>query len=216
MKTSIFTLTISSAAAFSPVAKNTVQSTTQLNLGYISGPEGGLKHKPFGSPGHFETIGDKSDAGRTADYNADSLAHKPFGAPGHFETFGEKSNAGRTEDFNAASLAHKPFGSPGHLETYGDRSDAGRTADYNAASLAHKPFGSPGHIETFGEKSNAGREVTNGEEIHHGRSSYAPVKNYQHVCGEIGYEETELSSAMVSPTYSAPAQSYAPGSWSPN
>ena len=153
MKTSIFALTISSAAAFSPVAKNT-QSTTQLNLGYISGPEGGLKHKPFGSPGHFETIGDKSDAGRTADYNAASLAHKPFGAPGHFET--------------------------------------------------------------FGDKSAAGREVTNGEEIHHGRSSYAPVKNYQHVCGEIGYEETELSSAMVSPTYSAPAQSYAPGSWSPN
>ena len=154
MKTSIFALTISSAAAFSPVAKNTVQSTTQLNLGYISGPEGGLKHKPFGSPGHFETFGDKSDAGRTADYNAASLAHKPFGAPGHFET--------------------------------------------------------------FGDKSAAGREVTNGEEIHHGRSSYAPVKNYQHVCGEIGYEETELSSAMVSPSYSAPAQSYAPGSWSPN
>ena len=182
MKTSVFALTISSAAAFSPVAKNT-QSTTQLNLGYISGPEGGLKHKPFGSPGHFETFGGTSDAGRTADYNAASLAHKPFGAPGHFET-------------------------------YGDKSDAGRTADYNAASLAHKPFGSPGHIETFGDKSAAGREVINGEEIHHGRSTYAPVKNYQHVCGEIGYEETGSSSAMVSS--SSPAQSFAPGSWSPN
>ena len=151
MKTSVFALTISSAAAFSPVAKNTV-STTQLSLGYISGPEGGLKHKSFGSPGHFETIGGTSDAGRTA--------------------------------------------------------------DYNAASLAHKPFGSPGHIETFGDKSAAGREVINGEEIHHGRSTYAPVKNYQHVCGEIGYEETGLSSAMVSA--SSPAQSFAPGSWSPN
>jgi len=128
MKTSVLAVTISSAAAFSPVAKNTV-STTQLNLGYISGPEGGLKHKPFGSPGHFETIGDKSYAGRTADYNAASLAHKPFGSPGHFETIGDKSDAGRIEDYNAASLAHKPFGAPGHFETYGDKSDAGRTAD---------------------------------------------------------------------------------------
>ena len=68
MKTPIFALTISSAAAFSPVIKNTnyMQSstTTQLSLGYISGPEGGLKHKPFGAPGHFETIGSQSAAGR--------------------------------------------------------------------------------------------------------------------------------------------------------
>ena len=39
-------------------------TTTQLSLGYISGPEDGLKHKPFGSPGHFETIGGTSDAGQ--------------------------------------------------------------------------------------------------------------------------------------------------------
>ena len=39
-------------------------TTTQLSLGYISGPEGGLKHKPFGAPGHFETIGSQSAAGR--------------------------------------------------------------------------------------------------------------------------------------------------------
>jgi len=69
MKKFIVSLTLSSAAAFSPVVKkaNTVMqlsTTTQLNLGCISGPEGGLKHKPFGAPGHFETIGSQSDAGR--------------------------------------------------------------------------------------------------------------------------------------------------------
>jgi len=69
MKTSIFALTISLAAAFSPQVKKTntvmqLSTTTQLNLGYISGPEGGLKHKSFGAPGHFETIGSQSAAGR--------------------------------------------------------------------------------------------------------------------------------------------------------
>ena len=111
MKTSILALTLSSAAAFSPVVKNTkhnMQSSTitELSLGHISGPEGGLKHKPFGAPGHFETIG---------------------------------------------------------------------------------------------SQSSAGREVTNGEEIHEGRSSYASTTNYHHFSGEIGFDSGRLTGGLGYP-----------------
>ena len=61
----ILLLGCSISEAFTPSSSVSIKSTTtQLSLGYISGPEDGLKHKPFGSPGHFETITGTSNAGR--------------------------------------------------------------------------------------------------------------------------------------------------------
>jgi len=69
----ILLLGCSISEAFTPSSSVSVKSTTtQLKLGYISGPEDGLKHKPFGSPGHFEIIGGKSDAGRSGDHTIDT------------------------------------------------------------------------------------------------------------------------------------------------
>ena len=197
MKTSIFALTISSAAAFSPIVKNTntvmqLSTTTQLNLGYISGPEGGLKHKPFGAPGHFETIGSQSAAGREV-INGEEI-HE------------ERSSYASTTNY------HHFSGEIGF--------DSGSTQYRRAYTPANEPHSSV--YEPFVAHSSTGA----GDHDLQPSSSVSPAYVQEQKTPEFvphsstgagGHDSPQPAMISSAPgSVAGPVKTFAPGSWSPH
>jgi len=119
MKLSVVTILAASfavTAAFAPAARNVpggaaTAKTTDLR-GAVSGED--VRHaRPKFAPGHFETQGAKSSAGREQISGEDVRHARPKFAPGHFETQGAKSSAGREqisgEDVRHARPKFAPF-----------------------------------------------------------------------------------------------------------
>ena len=195
MKTSIFALAVSSAAAFSSVIKNTntiLQSTTQLSLGYISGPEGGLKHKPFGAPGHFETIGSQSAAERQV-INGEEIHEdrSSYATATNFQHFsGEIGfDSGCTQYQRAYTPANEPHSSV--YEPFVPHSSTGAGDHDLQPSISFASASSSGeHIPEFVPHSSTGAG---------GHDSPQPAM---------------ISSAPGS--VAGPVKTFAPGSWSPH
>lgn len=162
MKLSVVTLLAASlavTAAFAPAARNvpggTATATTTVLRGAVSGED--VRHaRPMFAPGHFETHGAKSSAGREQISGEDVRHARPKFAPGHFETHGAKSAAvGREqcpgEDVREGRGSYAPFDHRGRVGKIGEIGTDGSAARpyVPASGLYVQPRVSPEFAPSF-------------------------------------------------------------------
>ena len=123
MKLSVVTVAASFAvtAAFAPARNGPGGAATARSA--VSGED--VRHaRPKFAPGHFETHGARSSAGREQRTGEDVRHSRPMFAPGHFETHGARTSAGRAqrsgEDAREGRGSYAPFDHHGRVGKLGE------------------------------------------------------------------------------------------------